>query len=69
MRGRGSDPTTLAYLRALKAHMDTAFKANAGLSEAVRAFDAAPWKHLANFAELSDRNAALAYLESERDGF
>lgn len=60
---------TLAYLKALKAHMDSAFKAGIDPSTAVRKFDAAPWKTLVNFTELSDRNAALAYLESEREGF
>ena len=60
---------TLAYLKALKAHMDAAFKAGTDPSTAVRKFDASPWKQLVNFIELSDRNAALAYLESEREGF
>ena len=60
---------TLNYLKALKAHMDAAFKAGTDPSTAVRKFDAAPWKQLVNFTELSDRNAALAYLESEREGF
>ena len=60
---------TLAYLRALKAHMDAAVKAGADPGTAVRKFDASPWKQLVNFTELSDRNAANAYLESEREGF
>jgi glyoxylase-like metal-dependent hydrolase (beta-lactamase superfamily II) len=60
---------TLAYLKALKAHMDAAFKKGIDSSTAVRTFDAGPWRHLANFAELSERNASLAYLESEREGF
>lgn len=60
---------TLAYLKALKNHMDAAFKAGAEAGAAVRMFDASAWKHLVNFSELSGRNAALAYLESEREGF
>jgi glyoxylase-like metal-dependent hydrolase (beta-lactamase superfamily II) len=60
---------TLAYLKALKSHMDAAFKAGLDPSAAVRRFDASPWRQLVNFTELSDRNAALAYLESEREGF
>ena len=60
---------TLAYLKALKNHMDAAFKAGSDAGAAVRMFDASAWKHLVNFSELSGRNAALAYLESEREGF
>ena len=60
---------TLTYLKTLKAHMDAAFKAGVDPSTAVRKFDASAWQHLVNFAELSNRNAALAYLESEREGF
>ncbi len=60
---------TLAYLKGLKSHMDAAFKTGIGPSDAVRKFDVTPWRHLANFSELSDRNGSLAYLESEREGF
>ena len=60
---------TLAYLKSLKAHVDAAFKAGTDPSAAVRTFNAAPWRELVNFTELSDRNASLAYLESEREGF
>ena len=60
---------TLAYLKAIKVHMDAAFKARVDPSTAVRRFDASPWKQLVNFNELSDRNGSLAYLESEREGF
>ncbi len=60
---------TLAYLKALKSHMDAAFKAGLDPSAAVRAFDAGSWRQLVNFVELADRNASLVYLESERDGF
>ena len=63
------EPSTLAYLKALKSHMDAAFKAGMDPSTAVRKFDASSWRQLVNFTELSDRNAALAYLESEREGF
>ena len=59
----------LAYLKALKAHTDAAFKAGTDPSTAVRTFDATPWKQLADFSGLADRNASLAYLESEREGF
>ena len=60
---------TLAYLKSLKAHMEAAFKAGTDPSTAVRTFNAAPWRELVNFTELSDRNASLTYLESEREGF
>ena len=63
------EPPTLAYLNALKTHMDAAFKAGHDPSKAVKSFNAAPWRELVNFNELSDRNGALAYLESEREGF
>lgn len=63
------DQPTLAYLRALKAHMDQAVKDGSDPSTAVRAFDASRWKHLVNFEELATRNAALTFLESEREGF
>jgi glyoxylase-like metal-dependent hydrolase (beta-lactamase superfamily II) len=60
---------TLAYLKAIKMHMDAAFKAGTDPSTAVRTFNTAPWRALVNFTELSDRNGSLAYLESEREGF
>jgi glyoxylase-like metal-dependent hydrolase (beta-lactamase superfamily II) len=60
---------TLNYLRALKNHMDAAVKAGVDASAAVRSFDASPWRELVNFSELNQRNASLAYLESEREGF
>ena len=60
---------TFVYLKTLKSHMDAAFKAGVDPSTAVRKFDSAPWRGLVNFTELADRNASLAYLESEREGF
>lgn len=60
---------TLNYLSSLKRHMDAAFKAGLDPSSATRSFDASPWSELVNFAELANRNASLAYLESEREGF
>ena len=65
----GFEQPTLVYLKTLKYHMDAAFKAGVDPSTAVRNFDSAPWRGLVNFTELADRNASLAYLESEREGF
>ena len=61
--------STLAYLKAMKTHMDTAVKAGIDPSSATRTFDASPWAKLVNFTELSARNASLVFLECERDGF
>ncbi|OYW36477.1 MAG: MBL fold metallo-hydrolase [Hydrogenophilales bacterium 12-61-10] len=60
---------TYRYLAALKSHMDKAVKEGVDVGQATADFDAAAWKNLANFAELAGRNASLAYLESEAEGF
>lgn len=60
---------THRYLVALKSHMDKAVKEGVDVGQATADFDAAAWKNLANFAELAGRNASLAYLESEAEGF
>lgn len=60
---------THAYLSALKRHMDRAIEQGHDLSKAIAGFDADPWRPLANFDDLAGRNASLAYLESEAEGF
>ena len=60
---------TYRYLTALKSHMDMAVKNGTSANEAMASFDASAWKSLANFEELAGRNASLAYLEAESDGF
>lgn len=60
---------TYRYLRALKSHMDKAVKEGVDIGQATTSFDDSAWKNLANFAELAGRNASLAYLESEAEGF
>lgn len=60
---------TYAYLTAIKAHMDGAVEKGIGVGEAMASFDASPWRELANFEELAGRNASLAYLEAEAEGF
>ena len=60
---------TYRYLNALKSHMDKAVKAGTDATTAIASFNSAPWKKLANFDELAGRNASLAYLEAEADGF
>ncbi|QCB47993.1 MBL fold metallo-hydrolase [Hydrogenophaga sp. PAMC20947] len=53
------------YLRALRAHMKRAANDMAGLSAAIQSFDAAPYMHLLNAAELHPGNASRTYLELE----
>lgn len=65
----GFEHPTYAYLNALKRHMDEAVKQGTDISQATASFNATPWKELANFADLDRRNASLAYLESEVEGF
>lgn len=60
---------TYRYLNALKSHMDKAVKENTDAASAIASFNSAPWKKLATFDELAGRNASLAYLEAEADGF
>ena len=58
---------TRAYLLALRAHMQRAVEQGVDISEAVRSFDAKPFLHLANAAELNPGNANRPYLEVERE--
>ncbi|MBI3148979.1 MAG: MBL fold metallo-hydrolase [Betaproteobacteria bacterium] len=60
---------TRDYLARLAAHMDEAVKKGIDLESAKASFDAAPWKTLANFADLNGRNAYQAFLESEAENF
>lgn len=66
---RAFEQPTYRYLTALKAHMEKAVKQGVDASAAMASFNSAPWKKLANFDELAGRNASLAYLEAEADGF
>lgn len=63
------DHPTRDYLARLKRHMDEAVKKGTDIESAKAAFDATPWKSLANFNELNGRNAYQAYQESETEGF
>ena len=58
---------TRAYLMALRAHMKRAVEEGVDLSEAVKSFDAKPFLHLSNAAELNPGNASRTYLEVERE--
>ncbi len=58
---------TRAYLLALRAHMKRAVEEGVDLSEAVKSFDAKPFLHLSNAAELNPGNASRTYLEVERE--
>ena len=60
---------TYAYLHALLTHMDKAVENGIDISEAMSSFDDDNWEALANFTELSGRNASLTYLEREAEGF
>lgn len=60
---------TYAYLNALLTHMDQAVADGTDISEAMNSFDDSVWKALANFEELSGRNASHTYLEREAEGF
>lgn len=63
------DLPTYEYLTALKAHMNQAVADGVDASTASSSFDTKKWQNLANFAELSGRNASLTYLESEAENF
>lgn len=70
--GRVTDLTTArtqtrAYLEALRAHMKRAVDQGVDLAEAVKTFDARPWLHLLNAADLMPGNANRTYLELERE--
>ena len=58
---------TRAYLEALRAHMKRAVEQGIDISEAVKSFDAKPFLHLSNAAELNPGNASRTYLEVERE--
>ena len=58
---------TRDYLLALRAHMKKAVDDGADLSAAVSSFDARPFMHLLNAAELVPGNASRTYLEIERE--
>jgi glyoxylase-like metal-dependent hydrolase (beta-lactamase superfamily II) len=55
------------YLQALRAHMKRAVDQGTDISEAVKSFDARPFLHLSNAAELNPGNASRTYLEVERE--
>jgi len=58
---------TRAYLEALRGHMKRAIEQGVDVSEAVKSFDAKPFLHLSNAAELNPGNASRTYLEVERE--
>lgn len=58
---------TKAYLETLRAHMKRAVEQGVDVSEAVKSFDAKPFLHLSNAAELNPGNASRTYLEVERE--
>lgn len=58
---------TRAYLAALRAHMAQAVEQGVDVSEAVKSFDAKPFLHLSNAAELNPGNASRTFLEVERE--
>jgi glyoxylase-like metal-dependent hydrolase (beta-lactamase superfamily II) len=58
--------STRAWLDALRSHMRRAVEQGIDVGEAVRSFDAAPFLHRANAAELNPGNANRTCLEVER---
>jgi glyoxylase-like metal-dependent hydrolase (beta-lactamase superfamily II) len=60
---------TYAYLNALLTHMNNAVDNGTDITEAINSFNTDAWKKLANFDELSGRNASLTYLEREAEIF
>ncbi len=58
---------TQAYLVALRAHMKNAVAEMTDIGEAVKSFDAAPFRRLLNADELMPGNASRTYLELERE--
>jgi glyoxylase-like metal-dependent hydrolase (beta-lactamase superfamily II) len=58
---------TRDYLRALRAHMKQAVDDGTDISAAIKSFNAAPYLHLLNAAELNPGNASRTYLEMERE--
>lgn len=55
------------YLQALRDHMKIAVRDMANISDAVQSFDAKPFMHLLNAADLHPGNASRTYLELERE--
>jgi len=55
------------YLVALRTHMTRAVDEGMDMSTAIRSFDARPFVHLLNAAELMPGNASRVYLELERE--
>lgn len=58
---------TRDYLQALRVHMKKAVNDGEDVGAAVKRFNAKPWLHLLNAAELQPGNASRAYLELERE--
>lgn len=58
---------TKAYLVALREHMKKAVSEMTDIGEAVKSFDAAPYRRLLNADELMPGNASRTYLELERE--
>ncbi len=58
---------TRDYLMALRAHMRKAVEEGTDISAAIRSFDAKPFMHLLNAAELMPGNGSRTYLELERE--
>jgi glyoxylase-like metal-dependent hydrolase (beta-lactamase superfamily II) len=58
---------TLAYLRALRTHMKIAVSDMTDISAAIQTFNAKPFMHLLNAADLHPGNASRTYLELERE--
>ncbi len=58
---------TRDYLAALRTHMKRAVDEGVDISAAVKSFDARPFSHLLNAAELMHGNASRVYLELERE--
>ena len=70
--GRVTDLTTAQahtrdYLRALRSHMKKAVDDGTEVGIAIKTFNAQPWRHLHNAAELLPGNASRTYLELERE--
>lgn len=58
---------TQHYLQTLRTHMKKAVDNGTEIGAAIQTFDATPWKHLLNAAELHPGNASRMYLELERE--
>jgi glyoxylase-like metal-dependent hydrolase (beta-lactamase superfamily II) len=60
---------TRGYLAYLRAESKRLFETGAGPSDAADRIDQSRWQHLENFTELHRRNAAMVFLEIERELF